>query len=173
MGADSARNIVKHAVLNEDVFAVQILGAAVYNVLWVENIELDRLVAVVTGCEYLVAEGAALGGEAVAARDLHHVSLALVDDGYVLHGEVLCVGYLEHGVLALIAVEGAADELDVFVLITDGAAVYAVLAADAEHIARLCALQRNAAEVEGSVIVDMQTAAEAVAACRYLDGNGA
>ena len=172
VGAYRSRNVVEYAVLNEDVSAVQILGAAVYNVLWMKDIELDSLVAVVTRGENLIAEGAARGGEAVAAGDLHHMTLFFVDDGDVLHREVPCVRNLQNGIFAVVAVEGSADEPDVSVLIAHSARVYAVLAADAEHVACLRALQRNAAEVERGVVKDMQTAVEVVGASRDLYGYG-
>ena len=171
VGAYRARYVVEYAVLNENVFAVQILGAAVDDVLRVENVELDSLISVMVRSENLIAEGAARRGEAVAARYLHHVTLALVDNGDVFHREVLRVGNLEHGVLAVVAVVGAADEPDVLVLIADSARVHLILVSYSEHIARKGSPERNAAEVERRVVVDFQTPAEVVAARSRLDGH--
>ena len=172
MGAYRPRNVVKHAVLNKNVFAVEILGAAIDNMLWVQYVKLNYFVTVVIRSKDLVSEGAAFGGKAVATRHFHHMAFEFIYRGHVPHRKVFGVGYLEHGIASKISVVGAADERDVPVLISYGSRIHCVLAADADHIAGKVALQGNAAEVKSGVIKNFKPAAKDVTAGSSLYGDG-
>ena len=138
----------------------------------VEDIELDGLIADAAWRKDLVAEFAVAHGEAVNARDLHHVAFLLVADSHVFHLEILGVRRLQDRVLARVAVEGAADQGDVFVCVAGDAASGGIVVAGAEHVAVELALQGNSREVESGVAVDEQAPVQIIAARRDLDGHG-
>ena len=56
VGADTARNIVKRAVFNENIAHIQVLNTAVDHVRRVENIELDSLVTDTVDGQNLILE---------------------------------------------------------------------------------------------------------------------
>ena len=83
--------------------------------------------------------------------------------------EILGMEGFDDGVLAVIAVKGAADHGDVLIRVACHAGIDAVLAADAQHIARARALthERHVAQIERRVAVDLQTVSHIIGALRH------
>ena len=162
VGADTARNIVKRAVFNENIAHIQVLDTAVDHVGRVEDIELDRLIADAVNGQNLILECTADCGKAVYAGDLHHMTAAFVLESHALHLEISGVSRLYHRVVTRIAVERSAEQGDISVKISCRARVRCVLTADANHVAEVKAGNRHPTQIKNGVIKNMQTVFKAV-----------
>ena len=174
MRADRAGHIRKHTVLDQHIADRQILAPTVGDMERMEHIELDRLIAVVAGGEALILEDTAANRQAVHTRELGHVTLLLVENGHVVHREVLDMKRFDDGILTEVAVKGAAEHAHILIRITGHTGIDAVLVADAQHVACACtgAFERHTAQVERRVAVDAQHIAQVILALGDSDRIG-
>ena len=170
--ADRAGHVGEGTVLYEDIPHIKILGAAAVHVCAVEDIELDRLIADPSRRKDLILEGAVPDGEAVNARDLHHMTLRLVANGHVFHGDIPRVSRLEHGIRSRAAVKGTASQGDVPVEIARHAAVWGIVLTCAQHIAPELARHGDARHIKRGIAENKQASAQVIAACRHLYSDG-
>ena len=118
-----------------------------------QHIELYSLVAVITGSEELILEGASAHGQSVYSRELRHMTFFFVQQGHALHGEALGVERLDDGVLAVVSVKGTSYKTGVRVYIAYGSRILAVLIAYSQHVSAVAALQLDSCHPESGVAV--------------------